>query len=273
MSRIAFYISDSTGITAHTLGQSLLAQFEDLQIEHIIIPFVDNHDKVQSVIERINAATDSQGGLPAIVFSTLVNDDLRVQLAASRCYLVDILGTFLKPLEQVLKVHSSYSVGRARGDTTDDSYKNRINAVNYALDNDDGSRLNQYGLADVILVGVSRCGKTPTCLYMAMQFGVFAANYPITEEDISELELPKSLQHHKGRLFGLTIDPERLATIRHERRPGSKYASLKQCDYEIREAVAMFRRYGIPYLDTTHFSIEEISTRILSQLGIDRQRK
>jgi regulator of PEP synthase PpsR (kinase-PPPase family) len=273
MSRIAFYVSDSTGITAHTLGQSLLAQFENLQIEHITVPFVDSPQKVQAVIERINAATDSQGGLPALVFSTLVNDELRAQLATSRGYMVDILGTFLKPLEQVLDVHSSYSIGRAHGDATDDGYKNRINAVNFALENDDGARLNHYGNADVILVGVSRCGKTPTCLYLALQFGVYAANYPFTEEDIKELELPKGLQPHKARLFGLTIDPERLASIRHERKPGSKYSSPKQCDYEVREAVAMFRRHGIPFLDTTHFSIEEISTRIISQLGIDRQRK
>ncbi|HTR00969.1 MAG TPA: pyruvate, water dikinase regulatory protein [Candidatus Acidoferrum sp.] len=272
MSRTAFYVSDSTGITAHTLGQSLLAQFEELQIEHVLIPFVDTEAKVDEVIGRINAACDAEG-VPALVFSTLVNDDLRARLAQSRGYLVDILGTFLKPLEQVLNVHSSYSVGHARGNITDDSYKNRINAVNYALDNDDGSRVNQYGNADVILVGVSRCGKTPTCLYMALQFGVFAANYPITEEDINELELPKSLLPFKDRLFGLTINAERLCSIRNERRPNSKYASMKQCEFEIREAEAMFRRHHIPYLDTTHFSIEEISTRILSQLGIDRKLK
>ena len=272
MSRVAFYISDSTGITAHTLGQSLLAQFEDLQVEHILVPFVDNEAKVDEVVARINEACDSQG-MPALVFSTLVNDDLRARLAQSRGYMVDILGAFLKPLEQVLKVHSSYSVGRARGDTTDDSYKKRINAVNFAVDNDDGARLNQYNNADVILVGVSRCGKTPTCLYLALQFGVYAANYPLTEEDINDLSLPDALGPHKARLFGLTIHPERLASIRNERRPNSKYSSLRQCEFEIREAEALFRRHAIPYLDTTHFSIEEISTRLLSKMGIDRQRK
>lgn len=271
MNRVAFYISDSTGITAHTLGQSLLAQFEDLQVEHILVPFVDTEAKVDEVVARINEATDKQQ-TPALVFSTLVNDELRSRLAQSRGYMVDILGAFLKPLEQVLNVHSSYSVGRARGDTTDDTYKKRINAVNFAVDNDDGARLNQYNNADVILVGVSRCGKTPTCLYMALQFGVYAANYPLTEEDINELRLPAALIPHKARLFGLTIHAERLASIRNERRPNSKYSSLKQCELEIREAEALFRRHAIPCLDTTHFSIEEISTRILSQLGIDRQR-
>lgn len=271
MRRLAFYVSDSTGITAHTMGKSLLAQFENLDVEHVIVPFVDSAEKVQEVIERINKATDEQG-VPALVFSTLVNDELRTQLTQSRGFMMDILQTFLKPLEQVLAVHSSYTIGRARGDATDDNYKNRINAVNYALDNDDGSRLNQYERADVILVGVSRCGKTPTCLYLALQFGVFAANYPITEEDIDELALPKGLQAHKQRLFGLTIDAERLTVIRNERRPNSKYASARQCELEVREAEAMFRRHGIPFLDTTHFSIEEISTRIIAQLNIGRQR-
>jgi [pyruvate, water dikinase]-phosphate phosphotransferase / [pyruvate, water dikinase] kinase len=272
MPRTAFYVSDSTGITAHTLGQSLLAQFEDLPIEHVTVPFVDSEEKVREAVARINAACDAQG-VQALVFSTLINDELLAILRQSKGYMVDILGAFLKPLEQVLNVHSSYSVGRARADASDDSYKNRINAVNYALDNDDGSRLNQYDRADVILIGVSRCGKTPSCLYMALQFGLFAANYPLTEEDIGDLLLPKALEPFKAKLFGLTIDPERLTAIRHERRPDSKYSSAKQCEYEVREAEALFRRYGIPFLDTTLFSVEEISTRILSKLGVERQRK
>ena len=270
MKRTAFYVSDSTGITAHTLGQSLLAQFEGLQIEHVIVPYVDTEAKVHDVIRRINAACERDGVQP-LVFDTIVNETFRTLLAQSQGFMVDILATFLKPLEQVLNTHSSYSVGRAHGATTDTSYKNRMDAVHYALDNDDGARINLYDRAEVILVGVSRCGKTPTCLYMALQFGVFAANYPITEEDISDLKIPRALQPYKNRLFGLTIDPERLSAIRNERRADSKYASLKQCEYEVREAEALFRRYGIPFLDTTHFSVEEISTRILSQLGMERR--
>jgi [pyruvate, water dikinase]-phosphate phosphotransferase / [pyruvate, water dikinase] kinase len=269
--RTAFYVSDSTGITAHTLGKSLLAQFEDLSVEHVTVPFVDSEAKMLEAVSRINADF-ARTGVQPLVFSTIVNDDLRAQLALSNGYLVDILGAFLKPLEVALSVHSSYTVGRARADATDDSYKNRINAVNYALDNDDGSRLNQYDKADVIMVGVSRCGKTPTCLYMALQFGLFAANYPLTEEDVNDLRLPKALEPFKHKLFGLTIDADRLTAIRHERRPNSKYSSAKQCVFEVQEAEALFRRYGIPFLDTTHFSVEEISTRVRASFGMDRQR-
>ena len=270
MKRTAFYVSDSTGITAHTLGQSLLAQFEGLDIEHVIVPYLDSEEKVLELVNRINAASDRDGA-QALVFDTIVDDQYRAMLAQSRGFMVDILDTFLKPLEKVLDTHSSYSVGRSHGATTDTSYKNRMDAVHYALDNDDGAQINHYDRADLILVGVSRCGKTPTCIYMALQFGVFTANYPITEEDINDLRLPKALQPQKPKLFGLTIDPERLSAIRNERRANSKYASAKQCEFEVREAEALFRRYGIPFLDTTHFSIEEISTRILSRLGMERR--
>jgi [pyruvate, water dikinase]-phosphate phosphotransferase / [pyruvate, water dikinase] kinase len=271
MKRTAFYVSDSTGITAHTLGQSLLAQFEGVQIEHVIVPYVDTAEKIRDLVTRINAAYERDGHQP-LVFDTIVNDDFRGSLAQSHGFMVDILGAFLKPLEKVLNTHSSYSVGRAHSAATDSNYKNRMDAVNYAMDNDDGARITHYDRAEIILVGVSRSGKTPTCLYMALQFGVYTANYPITEDDISDLRIPKALQPFKQKLFGLTIDPERLAAIRHERRPDSKYASFKQCEFEVREVEAIFRRYGIPYLDTTHFSVEEITTRILSQLGVERRQ-
>src|SRR5262245_33204757 len=185
MKRTAFYVSDSTGITAHTLGQSLLAQFEGLQVEHVIVPYVDTEEKIRDVVARIDAAHERDGIQP-IVFDTIVNSQLRGRLSQSKGFMVDILGTFLKPLEQVLNTHSSYTVGRAHKAATDINYKNRIDAVNYALDNDDGARITHYDRAELILVGVSRSGKTPTCLYMALQFGVYAANYPITEEDISD---------------------------------------------------------------------------------------
>jgi len=270
MKRTAFYVSDSTGITAHTLGQSLLAQFEGVQIEHVIVPYVDTEEKIRDVVTRINAAYERDGNQP-LVFDTIVNEQFRHTLSQCRGFMVDILATFLKPLEQVLDTHSSYSVGRAQKATSDINYKNRMDAVNYAFDNDDGARVTHYDRAEIILVGVSRSGKTPTCLYMALQFGIYAANYPITEEDISDLRIPKALQPFKQKLFGLTIDPERLSAIRNERRADSKYASLKQCEYEVREVEAIFRRYGIPSLDATHFSVEEISSRILSLRGVERR--
>ena len=152
-------------------------------------------------------------------------------------------------------------------------YMERIEAVNFALENDDGARTTHYAQADLILVGVSRCGKTPTCLYMALQYGIRAANYPLTEEDMERLQLPASLKTYKDKLFGLTIDAERLAAIRHERRPNSRYASFAQCEFELREVESLFRRENISFINTTHFSVEEISAKILVEKGVERRFK
>lgn len=268
--RTAFFVSDSTGITAQTLGQSLLAQFKNQSIRHIVIPYVDSEDKAREAVKKINKAY-GEDGLQPIVFDTIIASDIRKILATSSGHMIDILSTFLKPLENLLQSESSYTVGKSHGNTEDASYRSRINAVHYALDNDDGARTSHYEQADLILVGVSRCGKTPTCLYMALQFGIYTANYPLTEDDLENLDLPKSLLAYKHKLFGLTIEPNRLHAIRSERRQNSRYASIKQCEYEVREVEATFRRFGIPFIDTTHFSIEEISAKILDVANIDRR--
>jgi hypothetical protein len=269
MKRTVFFISDSTGITAQTLGQSVMAQFEHLEFKKVVIPYVNTIEKAEETVLRINQTFDNDGIQP-LVFDTIVDKKIRTVLAESRGFLMDILSTFLAPLETLLQAESSYTVGKARGKTTDTNYRNRINAMHYAMDNDDGASTSRYEDADLILVGVSRCGKTPSSIYMALQFGIYTANYPITEEDLDELSLPKSLQAHRNKLFGLTIDPERLCVIRTERRANSRYSSQKQCEHEVREVEALFRRFGIPFVDTTHLSIEEIATKILSESGIER---
>jgi regulator of PEP synthase PpsR (kinase-PPPase family) len=267
MIRPAFFISDSTGITAETLGSSVLAQFENQQFEHIIVPYVDNPDKARSAVEKINRAADDCSVQP-IVFDTLVDENLRAIIATSKGFIVDVLGTFVSQLETAFGEKPSRTVGRVQNADKDRLYKHRIDAVNYALDNDDGARLNRYDQAEVILIGVSRSGKTPTCLYLAMQSGIFVANYPITDEDMESDRLPKALLDHRSRLFGLTIEAERLSAIRSERRPDTRYASLRQCEDELRQAEAMFKRFGIPYLDITHASVEEIATRVLLDTGL-----
>ncbi|GAB3381276.1 kinase/pyrophosphorylase [Spongiibacter taiwanensis] len=267
MIRPAFFISDSTGITAETLGKSILAQFENLNFEHIIVPYVDNLEKAHAAVQRINRAAEERGVTP-IIFDTLVNESIREVIATSQGIIVDVLGPFVRQLETALGEKPSSTVGRLKNADYDANYKNRIDAVNFALDNDDGARINRYDQAQIILIGVSRSGKTPTCLYLALQSGVFVANYPLTEEDLDDVRLPKALASHRERLFGLTIDPRRLMAIRTERRPDSPYSSLTRCEDEVRQAEALFRRFGIPYLDTTHASVEEIATRILFDSGL-----
>lgn len=267
--RTAFFISDGTGITSETLGNSLLSQFDDIRFERVTCPFIDNEVKAQEVVHKINAAAEQDGAKP-IIFDTIINKSVRDIVAHCNGFTVDIFSTFLSPLEQELNSRSSYSVGKSHSISNESNYKSRIEAVHFALENDDGSRLDRYADADVILTGVSRSGKTPTCLYLAMQFGVYAANYPITEEDIDELGLPNALKKNKQKVFGLTIEAERLAAIRHERRPDSRYSSEKQCEYEVHEVEKLFNKENIPYLNTTKLSIEEIATRILAHTGIER---
>ncbi|KXS39089.1 kinase/pyrophosphorylase [Modicisalibacter tunisiensis] len=273
MSRTAFFISDGTGITAETLGRSLLAQFESLEIRMVTKPYIDSTEKAQQLADVIQATAARDGETP-IIIDTIVDQTIREIISQAPGFKVDVFTTFLAPLEEELKVHSSYSVGRTHSIGQDEVYMHRIDSVHFALDNDDGARVSQYDTADVILVGVSRCGKTPTSLYLALQFGIRAANYPLTEDDLDEdgnLKMPRALAPHRHKLFGLTIDPRRLAAIRTERRPNSRYCSIDQCLQEVQQAEALYRRFHIPYIDTTRFSIEEISTRLIAETGLQRR--
>lgn len=273
MTRTAFFISDGTGITAESLGRSLLAQFENVDIRMVTKPYVDSVDKARQLAEVIEATAARDGATP-IIIDTIVDEQIRDVIRDAAGFKIDIFSTFLKPLEEELATHSSYSVGRTHAIGSDDVYMDRIHSVHFALDNDDGARTHQYDKADVILIGVSRCGKTPTSLYLALQFGIRAANYPLTEDDLDEdgiLKLPKALAAHRHKLFGLTIDPRRLAAIRHERRPNSRYSSMDQCLQEISQAEGLYRQLHIPFIDTTRFSVEEISTRMIAERGLMRR--
>jgi len=268
--RTAFFVSDGTGITSETLGHSLLAQFESIDFDQITIPYVDTIEKAHRVVERINKAAEAEEQRP-LVFDTIIDRHIREIVADCKGFTIDVFATYLEPLEQELGTKSTYSVGKSHAIVDRKSYEVRIDAVHFALDNDDGARTRHYDQADVILVGVSRSGKTPTCLYLALQFGIRAANYPLTEEDLDELELPTALKPHRSKLFGLSIDPERLTAIRNERKPNSRYSSYNQCVEEVRHAEALYARFGIHYLNSTHASIEEISTRILESAGLKRK--
>ncbi len=267
--RTVFFISDGTGITAETFGNAILAQFE-LKPRHVRLPFIDSVDKAHQAIRQINHAAEVEGKRP-IVFTTLVNMEI-LGVIKTHCngMLLDMFGMFVAPLESELGVKSNHRVGRFSDASQSQAYNDRIEAINFSLEHDDGQSNRDLERSDVILVGVSRSGKTPTSLYLAMQHGIKAANYPLIPEDFDRACLPSALAPHKRKWFGLTIDPERLAHIRHERRPGSRYAALDNCRYEVNEAEAMMRRDGIAWLSSTHKSIEEIATTILRDLRPDR---
>jgi [pyruvate, water dikinase]-phosphate phosphotransferase / [pyruvate, water dikinase] kinase len=271
--RTVFFVSDGTGITAETFGNSILAQFP-AEARHIRRPFIDTVDKAIAVVEEINTVSDREGQR-SIVFITLVNDEVRDIVTGAGCkgLVLDMFRAFVEPLEAEFGVKSNHRVGRfsdPSDPTKSSQYNERIEAINFSLAHDDGQSSRNLDIADVILLGVSRSGKTPTSLYLAMQHGIKAANCPLIPEDFERGKLPSALVPHKRKCFGLTIDPERLSQIRHERRPGSKYAALENCRYEVNEAEAMMRREGVAWLSSTHKSIEEIATTILRDLRPDR---
>ncbi|MDO8180100.1 MAG: pyruvate, water dikinase regulatory protein [Undibacterium sp.] len=265
--RTVFFVSDGTGITAETFGHSVLTQF-DLKFKQVRLPFIDTIEKAYEAVRKINDAFDAEGNRP-IVFSTLVQAELAGVVFKSKGLHMDLIQTFVAPLEQELGVKSTHSVGRSHNIADTEEYKNRIEAINYSLAHDDGQSNKNLSNADVILVGVSRSGKTPTTLYLAMQYGIKAANYPLIPDDFERGKLPSALPAFKGKIFGLSIAPERLSEIRNERRPGSKYASLANCRYEVNEAEAMMKREGIHWLSSTAKSIEEIATTILQEIKSD----
>ena len=264
-----FFISDGTGITAETFGNSILSQFA-IKARHVRRPFIDTADKAHQVVREINHAAETEGRKP-VVFVTLVNlEILEIVTTGSKGLVLDMFNTFIEPLEAEFGMKSNHRVGRFADVSKSQEYTDRIEAINFSLAHDDGQSNRDLESADVILVGVSRSGKTPTSLYLAMQHGIKAANYPLIPEDFDRGQIPSSLAPYRKKCFGLTIDPERLAQIRNERRPGSKYAALDNCRYEVKEAEQMMRREGIEWLSSTHKSIEEIATTILRDLRPDR---
>jgi [pyruvate, water dikinase]-phosphate phosphotransferase / [pyruvate, water dikinase] kinase len=267
--RTVFFVSDGTGITAETFGHSVLTQFE-LRFKQIRLPFIDDIAKAHEAARKINEASIVDGKRP-IIFSTLVKSDLSAIIRQCNGMHMDLIQTFVSPLEQELGVKSTHTIGRSHNIVDSEEYKNRIEAINFSLAHDDGQSHKNLSAADVILVGVSRSGKTPTSLYLAMQFGIKAANYPLIPDDFERGKLPSALPPFKGKIFGLSIAPDRLSEIRNERRPGSKYASLENCRYEVNEVERMMKREGIRWLSSTTKSIEEIATTILQEIKSEKR--
>ncbi|MEY3573004.1 MAG: posphoenolpyruvate synthetase regulatory kinase/phosphorylase PpsR [Burkholderiaceae bacterium] len=267
--RTAFFVSDGTGITAETLASSILAQFDQLKFKLRRLPFIDSIDKADQA-SLVIAQQGEEDGRKPIVFSTLVNPAISARIKQAEALHLDLFQTFVVPLEAELGVKSSHTIGRFHHATDSDAYKNRIEAINFSLAHDDGQSSRNLDQAEVILLGVSRSGKTPTSLYLSMQYGIKVANYPLIPDDFERNALPAAIAPYLRKCFGLTIDPMRLSDIRNERRPGSKYAALENCRYEVDAAERMMKRDGIPWLSTTTKSIEEIATTILSSLALGR---
>lgn len=267
--RTAFYISDGTALTAEAFGHALLSMFP-IAVEHKTLPFIDSEEKAQRVCSLIQQAQAEDGEAP-LIFHTFVNTELKQKITSCGGVSYDFLDKFVGPLAAELGVEAQPKTHRTHGIHQDYSF--RIDAINYTLDHDDGKKLNKLSEADIILIGVSRTGKTPTSLYLALQYGIKAANYPITDDDDFEsLRLPAALKPHRHKLFGLTLEPDRLHEIRSKRREGSRYASLQQCRFELAEVEKLYRREAVPFIDSTRFSVEEIAAKILAETNLKRHR-
>lgn len=267
--RAIFYVSDGTSITAEHIGQVMLTQFEGIEFFQERIPFIDSAEKAEQAVQRINQAAEKTAN-QAIIINTLVDKELVEIISEANAMILDVFKAFLHQLENELGVKRQPRIGKAHGINDKKAYQDRIEATHFALSHDDGIT-REFDDADIILVGVSRSGKTPTCLYMALSYGIRAANYPLTEDDFDHGGLPKVLQPYRNKLYGLTIEPYRLHQIRDARRPGSRYSSLRQCEKEVNDAEFLYRRLKIPHLNTTKTSIEEISSRIMMDLEIHKE--
>ncbi len=269
--RKVFFVSDRTGLTAESYGKCLLAQFPNLEFETVTLAFVDTTEKALHAREQINQAS-LETNLKPVVFSTLVHDDEQYIIESANACVISLFHSFIGSLENFFGVESSHKQGISRISFSDTTYQRRLDAIDFSLVHDDGVRIDHYDQADVILAGVSRCGKTPTSLYLAMNFSLKVANYPLTPEDMESDELPKCLQENVHKLVGLTIKPVPLSRIRRQRRPDSDYSSLEICQAELKQAQSMFDKAAIPVFETTDTSIEEISSRVVRALGLVRER-
>ncbi len=268
--RSVFIISDGTAITAETLGHSVLSQFPDVDFRLHVVPYVDSEERALEVVHQINA-TAQQDCCRPIVFDTLVDPDIRAIINTANAFNLDMFEGLVGRIAEELAIPPHPRVGHSHSAVDSEDYKSRIDAVHFALDNDDGARTRHYDMADIILTGVSRSGKTPTSIYLALQFGIRAANYPLTEDDIDDNRLPAVLRPYRAKLFGLMIDADRLVAIRQERKAGSRYASHAQCQKELRAVEGIFITEGIRSLDVSEMSVEEIATRIIQITGLKRR--
>lgn len=267
--RQIYFISDGTGITVETLGQSLLTQFSRLQCTPQKIPYINTVEKAKKIAESINKESEQSGFRP-IVISTLVSSAIREAIKASNALVLDFFEQYISPLEKELGYKSDHTVGKTHSLDNLFQYDARMEAINFSLNTDDGLATKKYDEAEIIIIGVSRCGKTPTCLYMAIQYGIKAANYPLVIDDLEKHELPVFLKPYKNKIYGLSIDPRRLQSIRQKRRPNSNYADLKQCILEVKLAEELFKKENVSFLYTTTHSIEEITAHIISNKNINK---
>jgi regulator of PEP synthase PpsR (kinase-PPPase family) len=266
-----FFLSDSTGISAETMGNALLIQFPDVIFERTLIPFISTVEGAREVVAMLDEV--NEGPVTPLVFTTAAVDEVRAELARTKAPIIDFFELHMSRVEEVLGRRGVRQAARLHGVGDIKRYNNRMAAVEFTIEHDDGQSLRAMERADVVLLAPSRCGKTPTSMYLALQHGLFVANYPLVEEDLERHDLPESVRDHRDRCFGLTTTVDRLSRVRNERRPGSRYASPQQCRWELRQAEHLFAHHDIPVVDSSARSVEEISTVIMQEIARRQQQR
>lgn len=260
-----FFLSDSTGISAETMGNALLIQFPQLRFERRLIPFITTPEEARRVVEVLDEAAD--GPVTPIAFTTAATDEIRQVLNTTRCPMIDFFELHISRVESIFGTPAARVAAQLHGVGDVKRYNARMAAIEYSIEHDDGQSVRAMDKADLVLIAPSRCGKTPTTMYLALQHGLFVANYPLVEEDLQSNDLPAPVKHLRERCIGLIATPARLCEVRQQRRPNSRYASLEKCTDELRQAKAMYAINGIPVIDSTTKSVEEMSTLIIQTLS------
>jgi len=259
-----YYISDSTGILATNLGQALICQFPEVNFSGEKFPFIRTVEDAKKTLAYILSRS---GGRRPLIFSTIINSDVRKIFDSPEVEFFDAFGHFLDRLETCLETPALREPGFARHLDNVHMAK-RVEAIYFCLEHDDGRKVDEFDEADIILLGVSRAGKTPISVYLSTQMGLKSANFPLTSEYLTRYRIPDGIMQNRAKAVGLTTSAQLLNSVREKRYPGSNYAKLSTCIEEIHQAQRIFQKNKIPIISTAGKSIEEAATQVLRELSI-----
>jgi len=264
-----YYVSGSTAILAEDMGKALLAQFQGILFREEKIPFIHTPEDAHKALEHILQQSE---GNPPLVFCTIMDQATRDVFNCPQVRFFDIFLNTLELLEQALGTPALREPGYSRHFTLSRMNK-RVDAIHFSLEHDDGTRPAEYDEAEIILVGVSRSGKTPASIYLATHMELKSANFPLTEDHLHQHELPKEIVRNRKRAVGLTCSPQYLHTIREKRYAGSTYASLATCTRELQQANRLYIRHNLKVINVEGRSIEEIAVQAIQAIGLNKKNR
>lgn len=267
-SKDVYYVSGSTALLAEDVGKALLCQFQEISFNEEKIPFIKTRAAAEKAMKHI---LEQSGGVRPLVFCTIMDAGIKKILDSPEVEFFDVFGNVLDRLENCLETKALRVPGYSRN-IDDITLAKRVEAIHFSIEHDDGTRSREYDEAEVILLGVSRSGKTPVSVYLATHMGIKSANFPLTSEHLDSYELPPEIVRNRKKVVGLMTSPGLLHKIREQRYSGSTYAKLSTCATELNQAKEIYLRYGIQSLETDGKSIEETSVQVTQLVDIPRKQ-